>query len=139
MKLKRGADVLKGCLYKMSDDTLEIPIFFENADRHFESNNIEDNLRLPLINPYLSDKARRLITRLAKEETDTYEKLKKALMKEFKLTPLKYKDMFDRALKEKNESYFQFATRLTVIWRYYMDSRGKDKCFLTTVLRNYAS
>src|SRR5260221_14043185 len=85
------------------------------------------------------DKARRLITRLAKEETDIYEKLKKALMKEFKLTPLKYKDMFDRAFKEKNESYFQFATRLTVIWRYYMDSRGKDKCFLTTVLRNYAS
>src|SRR5260221_4713508 len=129
MKLKRGADVLKGCLYKMSDDTLEIPIFFENADRHFESNNIKDNLRLPLINPYVSDKARRLITRLAKEETDTYEKLKKALMKELKLTPLKYKDMFDKAFKEKHESYVQFATRLTVIWRYYMDSRDIDKSF----------
>src|SRR5260221_259280 len=129
MKLKRGADVLKGCMYKMSDDTLEIPIFFENADRHFESNNTEDYLRLPLINPYLSDKARRLITRLAIEETDTYEKLKKALMKEFKLTPLKYKDMFDRAFKEKSESYVQFATRLTVIWKYYMDSRDINKSF----------
>src|SRR5260221_8700363 len=99
MKLKSGADVLKGFMYKMSDDTLEIPIFFENAYRHCESNNIEDNLRLPLINPYLSDKPRRLITRLATEERDTYEKLKKALMREFKLTPIKYKDMFDKAFK----------------------------------------
>src|SRR5260221_11288085 len=121
---------MRGCMYKMSADTLEIPIFFENADRHFESNNIEHNLTLPLINPYLSEKARRLITRLAVEETDTYEKLKKALMKEFKLTPLKYKDMFDRAIiKEKSESYVQFATRLTVIWKYYMDSRDINKSF----------
>ena len=123
MKLKRGAEILKGCMYKMGDDVLEIPIFFENADRHFESNFIEDDLRLALINPYFSEKARRLVTRLARDETDTYEKVKKALLTEFRLTPQKYRDMFRNASKERSESHVQFATRLQVLWKYYMDSR----------------
>ncbi len=123
MKLKRGAEILKGCMYKMGDDVIEVPMFFENADRHFESNAIDDDLRLALINPYLSEKARRLLTRLARDETDTYEKVKKALLTEFRLTPQKYRDMFRNAAKEKNESHVQFATRLQVLWKYYLDSR----------------
>src|SRR5260221_7067683 len=93
MKMKRGADILRGCMYRMGDDVLEMPIFFENADRHFESNGIEDDLRLALISPYLSEKARRLLTRLSRDETDTYDKVKKALLTEFRLTPQKYRDM----------------------------------------------
>src|SRR6266536_3570872 len=123
MKLKRGAEILKGCMYKMGDDVIEVPMFFENADRHFESNAIDDDLRLALINPYLSEKARRLLTRLARDETDTYEKVKKALLTEFRLTPQKYRDMFRNAVKDKNESHVQFATRLLVLWKYYLDSR----------------
>src|SRR5260221_12763641 len=33
-KLKRGADILRSCMYRMGDDVLEMPMFFENADRH---------------------------------------------------------------------------------------------------------
>src|SRR5260221_377022 len=65
MKLKRSADILKGCLYKMPDNPMEIPVFFDYADRHFNSNHIDETLRISLINPYLSDKARKLATRLA--------------------------------------------------------------------------
>src|SRR5260221_7313207 len=93
VKMKRGADILRGCMYRMGDDVLEMPMFFENADRHFESNGIEDDLRLALISPYLSEKARRLLTRLSRNETDTYDKVKKALLTEFRLTPQKYRDM----------------------------------------------
>src|SRR5260221_4825687 len=123
MKMKRGADILRGCMYRMGDDVLEMPMFFENADRHFESNGIEDDLRLALINPYLSEKAWILLTRLSRDETDTYDKIKKALLTEFRLTPQKYRDMFRNATKERNESHVQFATRLLVLWKYYMNSR----------------
>src|SRR5260221_10779141 len=67
MKLKRGAEILKGCMYRMGDDVLEMPMFFENADRHFDSDGIGDDLRLPLINTYLSEKARRLLTRISRD------------------------------------------------------------------------
>src|SRR5260221_11570344 len=110
-------------MYRMGDDVMEVPMFFENADRHFENNGIDDELRLPLINPYLSEKARRLLTRLARDETDTYDKVKKALLAEFRLTPQKYREMFRNATKDRNESHVQFATRLQVLWRYYINSR----------------
>src|SRR5260221_3596763 len=107
----------------MGDDVLEMPMFFENVDRHFDSDGIDDDLRLPLINPYLLEKARRLLTRLSRDETDTYDKTKKELLTEFRLTPQKYRDMFRNATKERTESHVQFATRLQVLWKYYMNSR----------------
>src|SRR5260221_14673259 len=123
MKLKRSADILKGCLYKMPDDPMEIPVFLDYADRHFNSNDIDEELRISLINPYLSDKARKLLTRLAPQETDSYEKLKAAILVEFRLTPQKYRDMLKRARKGNDESHVQHATRLRVLWNHYTRSR----------------
>src|SRR5260221_10044216 len=123
MRLKRSADILKGCFYKMPEDPMEIPVFFDYADRHFETNHIDEELKLSLINPYLSDKARRLVTRLSQQETDTYEKLKAAILVEFRLTPQKYKELFKNARKTSSESHVQYATRLRVLWDYYARSR----------------
>ena len=32
---------MKGCLYEIKDIPIEIPIFFENVDRHFDLNKID--------------------------------------------------------------------------------------------------
>src|SRR5260221_2922590 len=123
MKLKRSADILKGCLYKMPDDPMEIPVFLDYADRHFNSNDIDEELRISLINPYLSDKARKLLTRLAPQETDTYEKLKAAILVEFRLTPQKYRDMFKSARKGNDESSLVCYQIKGVLWNQYTCSR----------------
>ena len=52
MRIKRCSDLIQGCLYKMPDDPLEIPAFFVNAERHFNTYQVGEELRLALINPF---------------------------------------------------------------------------------------
>jgi len=41
MRLKHSTAILKGCLYKMPDDPMEILVFFHYADRHFNTNHLD--------------------------------------------------------------------------------------------------
>ena len=126
-RLKRAADVMKGCLYKFPSEALEIPVWVEHCTRTFEANHIAEDLRLALVNPYLSDRARRVVTKLPVEATNTYARLTQALLSEFRLTPAKYRESFIEARKGPDESNVQFGTRLMVLWRYYINSRNVNE------------
>ena len=56
----------------------------------------------------------------------TYEKMKRFLLGEFKLTAMEYKTRFDTASKHSDETHVLFASRLHHELRYYLSSRGVD-------------
>ena len=123
-RLKNGHAMMRGCLSMMNDDPLTIPVFFENVERQFEDNHIQNDIKIALIQPFLSQRCKEYITKLPLNETNTYQKLKTAILKEYHLTPSKYRKTYMDALKDKSESFVQYNTRLQVLLNYYLTSRN---------------
>ena len=117
----------------MSHDYSLLPSFFQACDRVFALYNIEEAYRVPILVPLLTDKARLLLTSLPFEETKTFEGLRRALTREFKMTQGKYKKLFYEAERQSDETFVNFSTRLTLNFEYYLDSckveKNYDKLF----------
>jgi len=110
----------------MISDATEIPQFFESLEAMFRSFEIPADLRAKLLLPFLSLKAKSLISRLNAEELEDYEGVRDFLLSEFKLTPREYKARFDNATKRPDETFIYFAAQLRNNLRYYLRSRD---CF----------
>jgi len=76
-----------------------------------------------LIRPFLNDKAKGLITQLEPTITADYEKLKEAMLWEFQLSPAKYLERFNTYKKPETETYVMYASKLSALLNYYIDSR----------------
>lgn len=126
VRVKRASDVLKNTVGMMPEDGLEIPVFFYHLERQFRLNSISDDLYLPLLNQLLNPKARRLIARLDDEDTYEYGALKEAILREFQLTPGRYREHFQTSTKLPGETFCQFTTRLEIALRQYFLSREID-------------
>lgn len=123
LRVKRASDVLSKTVGIFPEDPLSIPTFFHLLERQFVLNAIDEDLFLPLLNQLLTDKARRLVARLSDDEAASYAVLKQALLREFQLTPSKYRENFVNTVKNREETFVNLATRLEVGLKYYLESR----------------
>ena len=123
-RVKRYGLALKQVITPMSDDPSEIPQFFEGLEAMYQTFEVPQNLYAKLLMPFLSLKAKILISRLCVQELDDYEGVRDFLLSEFKLTPRKYKLRFDNATKWPDETFLFFTARLRNNLRYYLRSRG---------------
>ena len=123
IRLKRAHDVMKGVLYPMPSEANDLTLYFENVDRLFDTNEVGDDLRISLLTPFLTERARRAMLSLSSTDCDTYEHWKQSLLREHRLTSLVYKQNFYQAVREPNESCLQFSTRLSCLLKYYLESR----------------
>ena len=90
---------------------------------------MEEEIWLPLLNQFLTDKARRLVDRLPAEQVNTYHKLHNAILCEYDLTPNAYRNFFYHAEKMENEANVQLCTRLQIRLKYYVESRDVKTSF----------
>jgi len=97
--------------------------FIANFERLFDSLVVPPELRVSLITPYLSDRCRNLINRLQGEDATSYEFVKQYLMDQLRLVPSYFVDQFNHITKYQSETYKSFASRLTTLLKYYIDSR----------------
>jgi hypothetical protein len=74
-------------------------MFFEGVDKLFGSFEVPDDLRAKLLLLYLSDEANSLFLRLEQAKREKHSEVKALLLKEFKLTPIQFKERFDRATR----------------------------------------
>ena len=81
---------------------------------------------MSLISPYLSDRCHNLINRLQGEEATSYDFVKKYLMDQLRLVPSYFIDQFNHVVKYQTETYKSFASRLTTLLKYYVESRDVD-------------
>ena len=127
-RVKRARETLKHVLPKMPDEFADIPLFFDNVENLFTVFSIDDDIRTKLLVPLLTNKARSSISRLKPEELNDYAKVKNFLLGEYKLTPKEYRTRFLNSVKQTDETYILFASRLSCLLNYYITSRniGKD-------------
>ena len=101
----------------------------------FELQNVPHDLRATLLLSYLNAKAKESICRLAVDQLKTYDGLKTALLREFKLTPHQHRMQFNKAIWRNAKSYMQFNTRLNTMFKYYFAScTMKDLQDLTNLI-----
>ena len=137
IRVKNASAVLKNTCGILPTIPIDIPVWLWHLNRQFKLNNIADELRLPLINQLLNDRARKLVSRLPDDITGDYESLTAAILREFQLTPAKYREHFLSISKRSDETFSQLSTRIEVSLKYYLESRkielgsqNKDICNL---------
>lgn len=73
-----------------------------------------------LVMPALTERVRYLLRNLNQEESTDYESVKEAVLMELKLSPAEYLQRFERAVKRKEETWSQFASRVKTYFSYYL-------------------
>src|SRR5271163_3129892 len=123
-RLRKAKELMKDVLTFMPKMAADIPSYFDMCDRLFHENRIDDGLRLPLINKYLTDDARRLLISVPAETVQTFDEARALILRTYKLTPGKYRESFFKLTKKSEETHSQFGNRLSVAFKYYCDSRN---------------
>ena len=105
----------------MGVDPLDALPFFNHVEQLFAKYKAPESMRASLINPYLSDKARRIVGKLSTEVARKYESV--TILHEFKLSANTYLEKFNTCEKSVDETYVAFSSRLRGLLDYYLDSR----------------
>ena len=121
-RLQRAMGVLKDAIPVMTAQKDALPQYLAYVDVLFDKNKTDEDLRVTLLIPRLTDEARVKVQSLAPEQIDTYEKFKEALLHEFKYTRKQLRDNFYQASRKEDESCTQFVSRIRASLRYYLDS-----------------
>ncbi|GFU76688.1 hypothetical protein TNCV_3623751 [Trichonephila clavipes] len=66
----------------------------------------------------LGDKVSNLLVNLGEEELKDYESLKQVVLKEYEPSPKICLENFRKAKRNSDETFSQFASRLTSMWSY---------------------
>jgi len=122
-KLKKATDLMRGVLYAVPRVASLIPEYFEQFDRLFESNMIEETFRAKVVYKYLTDEAKKLLVTTDWETAVDYNKMKASILLTYKLTPGKYRETFYKLVKKPEETFLHISHRLNVAFKYYVESR----------------
>src|SRR3989441_5223583 len=127
VRLQRANDMLKGRIAELPEDIQGITTFFKMAEVLFANFNIPDDLKNPIITPFLGTRGRKVAMSL--DIDATYEQLKKAICDEHHLTPRLYRSAFLNSFRAPGESESQFISRLSLSLQLYLDSRNVNGSF----------
>ena len=134
IRVKRASDLLHRAIQPIPKCPEDIPQWFMGFESQLKLNGIADDIWLPLLNQFLTDKARRLVDRLTPDQVDTYDKLRVSILREYDLTPNAYRKFFEHAVKTEGETWVQLCTRLQNRLKYYLESRDVKHDFDRLVL-----
>ena len=123
VRVRNASAVLKNTCGILPSVSIDIPVWLWHLNRQFKLNKISDDLRLPLINQLLNDRARKLVARLSDEVASDYDLLTAAILREYQLTPIKYREHFLSITKRNDETFSQLSTRIEIALKYYLESR----------------
>jgi transposase InsO family protein len=122
-QVKLFGDALRNAVARMSTDPMEIIAFFRSIEQTFETLKVPNELKSALVRPFLNDKAKSLVAQMDPEVVKDYERMRDALLKEFKLTPNAYLQRFNTLKRLPDETAVMYASKLRSLLDYYLDSR----------------
>ena len=99
----------------MPFDIVDLPLYFEVVERAFDEYSVPPKNKLQILTPFLSKNAQNLVVTLQVDDRSSYPKFKAAVLREFALTPNRYRDLFWKAVKNAEETYVQYAKRLETV------------------------
>ncbi|GFV01455.1 retrovirus-related Pol polyprotein from transposon opus [Trichonephila clavipes] len=97
--------------------------FFSSLEKAFASEMVSDELKPKVLLCMLGDKVSNLLVNIGEEELTDYESLKQVVLKEYEPSPKICLENFRKAKRNSDETFSQFASRLTSIWLYYCKLR----------------
>ncbi|GFV23846.1 retrovirus-related Pol polyprotein from transposon opus [Trichonephila clavipes] len=100
--------------------------FFSSLEKAFASEMVSDELKPKVLLCMLGDKVSNLLVNLGEEELKDYESLKQVVLKEYEPSPKICLENFRKAKRNSDETFSQFASRLTSMWLYYCKLRGAN-------------
>ncbi|GFU53891.1 CCHC-type domain-containing protein [Trichonephila clavipes] len=103
-------------------ELLEV-ITAESLEKAFASEMVSDELKPKVLLCMLGDKVSNLLVNLGEEELKDYESLKQVVLKEYEPSPKICLENFRKAKRNSDETFSQFASRLTSMWLYYCKLR----------------
>ena len=128
VQIKTWGDALRNTITKMPSEGIDVVSWFVSIDKLFEQLNAPADLQAILIRPYLSDRAKLLMSKCDPTHSAKYESIKVFLLKELHLSPAVYLEKFNSLTQDRSETYSQFSTRLMSLFDYYVrvtQSRSK--------------
>ncbi|KAL3258215.1 hypothetical protein MRX96_016720 [Rhipicephalus microplus] len=129
--VQQCAKVLKG--FRLPSDA-DVPLWFEEVEKRFATYQVPQESRAHLVMPALTERVRYLLRNLNPQESADYESVKAAVLTELKLSPAEYLQRFERAVKRKEETWPQFASRVKTYFSYYLQVREADTIEVMTEL-----
>ncbi|GFV32609.1 retrovirus-related Pol polyprotein from transposon opus [Trichonephila clavipes] len=100
--------------------------FFSSLEKAFASENVSDELKQNVLLCMLGDKVSNLLFNLGEEELKYYESLKQVVLKEYEPSIKICLKNFRKFKRNSDETFSQFASRLTSMWLYYCKFRGAN-------------
>ncbi|GFS86875.1 retrovirus-related Pol polyprotein from transposon opus [Trichonephila clavipes] len=100
--------------------------FFSSLEKASASEMVSDELKPKVLLCMLGDKVSNLLVNLGEEELKDYESLKQVVLKEYEPSPKICLQNFRKAKRSSDETFSQFASRLTSMWLYYGKLRGAN-------------
>ena len=125
---RKDSAVVKGnllgmqCVH-MEADSIELISFLKNCEQLFAVYDVPASLQAILIRPFLNDGAHTYLTKLDPRVSGDYTQLKDAVLQEFKLPANVYLERFNTCIKSGDDTYVSFASKLTSLLDYYLESR----------------
>ena len=116
-------DAMRNTFGPMPNDGVEIIAYFSGVEQLFKNFEVPDDLQAVLLKPYLSERARTLVSRMDPEKAACYKEVKTMLLGEYKLSPRVYLKRYQALCRGADETFTLFASRLKGMLTYYVDSR----------------
>ena len=121
-RTKRYGDTLRHVLPLMPTQNANLPQFFDTVEKLYDIYQVPADVQAKLLIPLMSNQAKS-IGRMTSTDLAEYDKIKKFLLSEFRLTPKEYKSRFDNANKTSEKTFVRFTSRLHNLLTYYLRSR----------------
>ena len=122
-RLKKYADALRGIIPKQTNDPVEVVSFFRNVERLFADFKVPKELQAAIIRPFLTERAKTLIAKLDPEKASKYEEVKNAILKEYKISAIMYRDKFNEVAKSDDQTYIMMTSNLFALLDGYTEAR----------------
>jgi len=123
-KGKLFGDAMRASAIHMGPDIMDIIPFFKNVENLLKVFAVPGDSQAVLIRPFLNDKDKILLTQLDPTIAADYQQLKDAMLREFQLSPAKYLERFNMYEKPETETYVMYASKLSALLDYYLESRN---------------
>ena len=90
-RLYRANLLMKQYLTAMPQTATEILLWIKEIDDLFLRNSIDEDLRIPILVPYLNHDVKRLMKCLSNDEINSYDSLKARILVEYRVTATNFK------------------------------------------------
>jgi len=107
VKIKNWGDALRNTITRMPNKSMEIVSWFIGIERLYGQLKVPSELQAVLIRPYLSDRAKVLMSKCDVTHSSNYQAMKTILLQELHLSPSVYLEKFNTLSYDKNDTYSQ--------------------------------